>query len=387
MISVVLGDTVTWTYTLKNDGNVALSFDKLLGLVDDNGTPGNTADDFNPTYQSGDTGNDGILGVGENWVFTWSDTADQSRYVNTATATAGTVNDGLGGTITPRATDTSGYHEFFQGTALTQGFWGSHADAWDNIAGNEGNPTKSALLSKVISAIDVNPSVDDPATLNVDESKYLLLGDVNHNGLADDTDANTQDLWISISLAKAILSSSSTADARTIMLAQAIATQLNLDNGVSQPVNLIGEATQWLTNKGSWAGILGNGNGVNIDTNNDGFVDENAAHTALLGSAIKTNSDAWQKYVDVVDNSTGITEWDRSPGIAGNQEADGEGLKNALMWFNQTQLATNISGTKIAWTNGVDIFNVHDNTLDNFWLTLHQTDIAGGGTVDLIGIG
>src|SRR4029078_820736 len=59
--------TVTWTYTVTNPGNVPIS---NVSLTDDNGTPGNTADDFHPTFVSGDTNNDGKLDVTETWTYT-----------------------------------------------------------------------------------------------------------------------------------------------------------------------------------------------------------------------------------------------------------------------------------------------------------------------------
>ena len=38
-------------------------------VVDDNGTPANTADDFLPVFSGGDTNSNGLLDVGETWTF------------------------------------------------------------------------------------------------------------------------------------------------------------------------------------------------------------------------------------------------------------------------------------------------------------------------------
>ena len=46
---VPVGSTVTWTYNVTNTGNVTLTD---VTVTDDNGTPGNTADDFHPTSPS-----------------------------------------------------------------------------------------------------------------------------------------------------------------------------------------------------------------------------------------------------------------------------------------------------------------------------------------------
>ncbi|MDX8535170.1 hypothetical protein RFM41_29675 [Mesorhizobium sp. VK25A] len=346
-LNIFQGQAVTWTYDVTNDGNVALA---NVVVKDDNGTSGNTGDDFNATaitsggFNTGDTNGNGLLDPGETWHYQATGTAQLGNYVNNATATTDAYTDTAGHPRTPSATDSSDY-EGFSNKALTQGFWGSHTDAWDNIANNEGNPTKSAVASGVLSSVDVNPRTDG----------YLLLGDTNANGVADDQ----HDLLISINLAKSIESASAGGDARLIMLQQAIATQLNINNGVAQPNNLIDEAVMWLKGQGAWAGL-----GVNVDTNNDGIVDQNGS--ALAGSAVKTSSTAWTKYVDVTDASTGITDWN------GGKEADGEGLKNALMYFNQGQLVTSGPGGHVAWFDGSNIVNEHPNTLDQFWVTLHE---------------
>jgi hypothetical protein len=183
----------------------------------------------------------------------------------------------------------------------------------------------------------------------------LLLGDSNGDGIANDA----HDLLVSISLAKAIESSSTGGDARVIMLQQAIAAQLNIDNHVAQPNDLIDEAVMWLKGQGAWSGL-----GVNVDADNNGIVDQTG--TALAGTAVKTSSNAWTKYVDVTDPSSGIADWN------GGKEADGEGLKNALMWFNQGQLVTSGPGGQVAWFDGTHIIDEHPNTLDQFWLTLHE---------------
>ncbi|WP_414579517.1 hypothetical protein, partial [Anabaena sp. CCY 9402-a] len=60
------GDIVTFTYQVTNTGNVDLTLDNL---VDDNATPGDTSDDFTPTYVEGDVNGDSIFNPGEVWYF------------------------------------------------------------------------------------------------------------------------------------------------------------------------------------------------------------------------------------------------------------------------------------------------------------------------------
>src|SRR5262249_30306577 len=88
--------------------------------------------------------------------------------------------------------------------------------------------------------------------------------------------------------------------------------------------------------------------------------------SALSAPSVSTSSNAWSKLVTVTDDPS-------YSGVA--VKADGEGLKNALMYFNQDQLVTS-PGTPgaVGWTpDGVNVVNAHPNTPDEFWLTLHQT--------------
>jgi len=59
-------------------------------VTDDNGTPGNAADDFNATYSSGDANSNGQLDVGETWTYTATRTvvAGQTTRSGKATGTA-----------------------------------------------------------------------------------------------------------------------------------------------------------------------------------------------------------------------------------------------------------------------------------------------------------
>ncbi|MER9948525.1 hypothetical protein [Mesorhizobium sp. M0047] len=345
-LNIFQGQAVTWTYDVTNDGNVALTNPVV---TDDKGVTISSILGVDLSHNIGDVDFDGVFDIDETWHYKATGVAVLGDYTNTATATTDAYVDTAGHPRAPSATDSSDY-EGFSNKALTQGFWGSHADAWDNVANNEGNPTKSAVASGVLSSLDINPRTDS----------YLMLGDSNGNGIAD---SGEHTLLISISLAKAIESSSTGGDARVIMLQQAIAAQLNIDNHIAQPNDLIGEAVMWLKGEGAWAGL-----GFSVDSigGSNGIVDQNGAGTALAGSAVKTSSIAWTKYVDVTDAGSGITDWN------GGKEADGEGLKNALMWFNQDQLVTSGPGGHVAWFDGTTISHEHINTLDQFWLTLHE---------------
>ena len=91
---VTVGSTVTWTYDVTNPGNEPL---KNVTVTDDNGTPADPADDFNPTpilvggFNVGDINQNGLLDPGEDWKYTFNGTAQAGQYENTV-VTNGTGN-------------------------------------------------------------------------------------------------------------------------------------------------------------------------------------------------------------------------------------------------------------------------------------------------------
>ncbi len=126
-LALEVGTAITWTYTVTNTGNVALA--NIL-VLDDNGTPGNTADDFSAGYVSGDTNGDALLDVTETWIFKAYGTAEAGEYHNTAVA-SGDYEDDLSTDITVTAEDDSCYVGLqFEG--LTPGFWGQEHN-WSKV--------------------------------------------------------------------------------------------------------------------------------------------------------------------------------------------------------------------------------------------------------------
>ena len=92
-------DTIAYTYTVTNQGNAAIAG---VVVTDDNRTPGNTSDDFTPSFTGGDTDGDNSLDVNETWTYTSTHTVTQAELdswrralVNVATVT------GDGATRTP----------------------------------------------------------------------------------------------------------------------------------------------------------------------------------------------------------------------------------------------------------------------------------------------
>ncbi len=100
-LTVPAGTSLTFTYYVTDTGKTDLN---VATIIDDNATPNNPADDFNPTpvmsgrYNVGDTNHDGILEAGETWVYTATGTATLGTHDNTATVTATPV-DAKGNTL------------------------------------------------------------------------------------------------------------------------------------------------------------------------------------------------------------------------------------------------------------------------------------------------
>jgi hypothetical protein len=89
------GNTVVFSYAVRNTGNDTLG---TVTLVDDNGTPGNTADDFVPApvtitaggkvYNSGDGNKNGLLDRTEIWLYSATRTVGEGTYTNYAKVSA-----------------------------------------------------------------------------------------------------------------------------------------------------------------------------------------------------------------------------------------------------------------------------------------------------------
>ena len=71
-VEIAPGQTVTWTYQVTNTGDIPFTLAQV-SVIDDNGTPADTSDDFAPDFDAtSDDGSDGILSPGEVWLYTAS---------------------------------------------------------------------------------------------------------------------------------------------------------------------------------------------------------------------------------------------------------------------------------------------------------------------------
>ncbi|MFB1031094.1 MAG: SdrD B-like domain-containing protein, partial [Thauera sp.] len=143
---LAVGSTATFQYLVTNDGMVALSD---IVLSDDHGTPGDTSDDFTPIFLGGDADGDGLLDVGETWIYEASTVVSAGQYTNLGAVT-GTPVDADGNLVPslPQPTDTDldnhfgarvaidiekfvrGVHQDTGGggEGLTPGFWKTHSE-------------------------------------------------------------------------------------------------------------------------------------------------------------------------------------------------------------------------------------------------------------------
>lgn len=108
------GSTVAFEYVVSNTGNVPLA---NVSVLDDNGTPQDTSDDFQPEpvlvdgFNVGDVNRDGLLDLDEVWRYTATGTAATGQYRNDATVTA---EDPLGTVVS----DTDASHHFASAPAI-----------------------------------------------------------------------------------------------------------------------------------------------------------------------------------------------------------------------------------------------------------------------------
>ena len=107
-LSILVGESITWQYTVTNTGNVPLSVvvtDSEAGV--------------SPVLQSGDANANNKLDLAETWIYTASGTATAGFYSNTGEA-KGTFTDSAGHSRTDTETDTSGYFGANPQLALTK---------------------------------------------------------------------------------------------------------------------------------------------------------------------------------------------------------------------------------------------------------------------------
>jgi hypothetical protein len=222
---------------------------------------------------------------------TWTETVVAGTQTDTATATATTAKDDCGDTATVLASDSAQYtgHAVTL-PGLTKGYWATHLTLWDVYSGDEKGAgseinvagkydwNKDLSISNVgqsdLTSNGSSSSLGLVKTTSKDSG--LLMGDLNHDGLANDGHA---DLFFDLTSAQLLANNSVSGDARIILASQAVAAQLNdyndylydqahggLTSGfTASPNGLIEDAVLWLTGDTTF-GLSANGHS-NVDTN------------------------------------------------------------------------------------------------------------------------
>ncbi len=180
--SLAAGAPVVWTYRVSTTSSTPIT---VVSVTDDNATPGDTGDDWNPLpvlvtfqgkqYNVGDTNFDGLLEAGETWLYTSAGAPGAQRTANPG------VNVNVGTVV---ATDANGttyvasnpaYYTGTVGLALHQGRQRRRPDPADRRRGRQRDrpdgrsPGSTVTFSYLVvnsgsSAVSISDIVDDNGT-------------------------------------------------------------------------------------------------------------------------------------------------------------------------------------------------------------------------------
>jgi len=178
---VAAGSSVSLTYIVTNTGNVPLSG---ITVTDDNGTPGNAADDFNATYISGDTNANNQIDVGETWTFSATRTAAAGQVTRTGKVTA------TGNAQSVTSSDPANYFGSAPGIAIQTFINGNDDDAppGANLVVGSTAPFAYVVTNSgnvPLANIVVNDDNGTPGVPADDFAPAYVSGDTNGNSQLD----------------------------------------------------------------------------------------------------------------------------------------------------------------------------------------------------------
>jgi hypothetical protein len=146
---LLVGTTAVWTYLVTNTGNAPV---RVTMITDDNGTPGEASDDLTASYVAGDANGNGLLDVGETWLYQASTTVQAGPYLNTVQVSASEPVTQQSAT----GSDVAGYYGDTAAEGLTPGYWKNHTDAWpagfspDQLVGQFFGPLPADLAGETL---------------------------------------------------------------------------------------------------------------------------------------------------------------------------------------------------------------------------------------------
>ncbi len=193
---LLVGTTATFTYVVTNTGTTALA---TVVVRDDNGTPGNTADDITPTFQSGDTNSNSRLDTTETWTYQATRTVTAGQYTNIGSVTANPV-DATGADIVglPDVTDTdpSNHLGITTGVNIVKSTNGQDANtATGPVIAVGGTATFTYVVTNTgtvaLGTVVVRDNNGTSTNTSDDFSPTLQSGDTNSNGRLDTTETWT----------------------------------------------------------------------------------------------------------------------------------------------------------------------------------------------------
>ncbi|NET79487.1 hypothetical protein [Okeania sp. SIO1F9] len=276
-IGVSAGESISWIYTVTNDGNLNLS---NINLIDDpQGVITNLVVD-------GD--GDAILAPNETWIYELTGTAITGSYQNLGTVT-GDHSNGQGQV---EATDPSSYTGIEGPGVRTPGFWVNWTEVWDGNPENDsrfaersGFPSGDLLLAPY-SASEQAPQVLDPVSGTYQTG--LLVGDYNRNGITDESEST---IFYSLNEAKSILAAKQKEqknDKRYTLDRSLVASWLNFTAFNPAPTDDIDNGIAWIQEH-------------TPDENLDGIGDGDLILEAST-YAVPANSDFWTESNPIVPN-------------------------------------------------------------------------------------
>ncbi len=171
-----VGSGVSWTYQVTNSGNVALT---NVAVADSDTT-------VNPVYSGGDDGN-GVLDVGETWIYTAKGTAVAGEYSNVGSVTALDATGTVADAVTASEGDSYfGVQPAIQILKLTNGSDNNSAPGAQVVVGSTVTWTYDVSNSGNVPLSNVTVTDSDTSVHPAYQS-----GDTNGNGLLD-----TSEVWV-----------------------------------------------------------------------------------------------------------------------------------------------------------------------------------------------